>query len=218
MAQKVKKGDFVEIVYVGRESNTKTIFDLNDEEVAKKENLYNPNQKYEPSVVCVGKRDVIEGLDDALEGKEVGQKFKLVIPAKKAFGEVDRRLIQLVSLAKFKKEGMPFPGMQVNVNNMIGVVKTVSGGRVMIDFNHPLAGKEVEYEVEIKRVVTDDNEKLKSFFKMYLNMEPKLNIKNNKAEVEMDVPDNFKDQIVKSIKERVPSIKEVVFKNQPKKE
>lgn len=212
MAEKVKKGDHVEIVYVGKEKQTGNIFDLNDENAAKNEGVHNPKAKYYGLIVNVGQRDVIEGLDDDLVGKDTEKSYMVSIPAPKAFGPKDSKLIQLVSLSKFKKEQMPFPGLQVEVNGKIGVVKTVSGGRVMLDFNHPLAGREVEYDYTIKRVVTDSKEKVQSFFKMYFNANPDVDVSEGKALVHMDVPKKFADEIAKKIKERVPELKEVEFK------
>lgn len=218
MAETVKKGDHVEIVYVGKEKQTGSIFDLNDENAAKKEGVHNPKAKYGGLIVNVGKRDVIEGLDDDLVGKETGKPYKVSIPALKAFGPKDSKLIQLVSLSKFKKEQMPFPGLQVEVNGKIGVVKTVSGGRVMLDFNHPLAGREVEYDYTVKRIVDDSKEKVQSFFRMYFNANPEVDVKEGKAVVHMDVPKKFADEIAKKVKERAPELKEVEFKAPEEKE
>ncbi|MFH0798352.1 MAG: FKBP-type peptidyl-prolyl cis-trans isomerase [Candidatus Woesearchaeota archaeon] len=212
MAEKVKKGDHVELVYVGREKQTGNIFDLNDANAANKEGVHNPKAKYDGLIVSVGQKDVIEGLDDDLVGKETEKSYKVSIHAQKAFGPKDSKLIQLVSLSKFKKDQMPFPGLQVEVNGKIGVVKTVSGGRVMLDFNHPLAGREVEYDYTIKRIVADSKEKVQSFFKMYFNANPDVDVTEGKALVHMDIPKKFADEIAKKIKERVPELKEVEFK------
>ncbi len=226
MADKVKKGDHVEIVYVGKEKQTGNIFDLNDENAAKKEGVHNPKAKYSGLIVSVGQRDVIEGMDDDLVGKETDKSYKVSIQPQKAFGPKNSKLIQLVSLSKFKKDQMPFPGLQVDVNGKIGVVKTVSGGRVMLDFNHPLAGREVEYAYTIKRIVTDSKEKIQSFFKMYFNANPDVDVTEGNALVHMDIPPKFAEEMEKKIKERVPELKKVEFripeakekKTPPKKE
>ncbi len=212
MAEKVKKGDHVEIVYVGKEKQTGSIFDLNDESAAKKEGVHNPKAKYGGLIVSVGQRDVIEGLDDDLVGKDAGKSYKVSIHAQKAFGPKDSKLIQLVSLSKFKKDQMPFPGLQIEANGKMGTVKTVSGGRVMVDFNHPLAGREVEYDYTIKRIVDDSKEKIQSFFRMYFNANPDVDVAEGNALVHMDIPPKFADEIAKKIKERVPEMKKVEFR------
>ena len=107
---------------------------------------------------------------------------------------------------------MPFPGLQVDVNGKIGVVKTVSGGRVMLDFNHPLAGREVEYAYTIKRIVTDSKEKIQSFFKMYFNANPDVDVTEGNALVHMDIPPKFAEEMEKKIRERIPELKKVEFR------
>lgn len=217
----VKKGDFVRIKFVGRVKDGNAIFDLNDEEVAKKEEIYNKNHKYEPQTVCVGQQDVVKGLDEALVGKEVGKKFSVELSPDDAFGRKDARLFQLVSASKFKdNEMVPYPGMQVTINNNPGVVKTISGGRVMVDFNHPLSGRDVKYDVEVVGIVTDDVEKVKSFVDLYLGKsDANVTISDGVAKIEMEFPVQLADAVGKKIIERIPSLKKVEFgKKEEKKQ
>ena len=51
--------------------------------------------------------------------------------------------------------------MQLNIDGVVGTVKTVTGGRTLVDFNHPLSGRELVYEVQVKKVVTDTQQKVK---------------------------------------------------------
>ena len=66
----IKKGDFVELEYMGRLKETNEIFDLTNAEDAKKNNVYNDKLKYSSKVVCVGNNILVKGLDEFLEGKE----------------------------------------------------------------------------------------------------------------------------------------------------
>ena len=92
--------------------------------------------------IIVGAKWVIPGVDDALKEMNVGEKKKVEIAPEKGFGPRNPKLIKLVPLAEFKKHGQnPQPGMVINADNMKGRVLSVSGGRVKIDFNHPLAGR-----------------------------------------------------------------------------
>ena len=164
MTEKIKKGDCIQIKYVGRVKESGIVFDLNDEETAKKEQLYNPQIDYKGTIICIGEGDVIEGLDEALVGKEAGKKYTIDVGAEKAFGKRDVSLFKLVPLSKFKGENIrPMPGLQVTINNQPGLIKSVSGGRVMVDFNHPLSGKEVSYEVTIEKVVTDEKDIIEGY-------------------------------------------------------
>ena len=167
----IKQGDFVEIDYIAKIKDTEIVFDLTYEKKARELNLFNPNMKYGPVVICVGEKNLISGLDDGLIGKDIGN-FDLDIASKNAFGSKNPKLLKIIKTDMFLKEKInPFVGLQVNVDGMIGVIRSVSGGRTIVDFNHPLSGRDVAYHVEIKRIVTDDIEKTKSLitFNLFLD-------------------------------------------------
>ncbi|MBI4447879.1 peptidylprolyl isomerase [Candidatus Woesearchaeota archaeon] len=216
----IKKGDFIEISFIARIKDSNKIFDLTDAEVAKKNNIYDEKASYDPLVICVGEGDIIAGLDAALIGKEVGKTFTIALPPENAFGKKNAKLIHLVPLSKFTEQNiMPYPGLQVNINNLFGVVKTAGGGRILVDFNHPLSGKEVTYETTIKRIVSDDAEKVKGFIRAYLQL-PKVEVevKDGAAKIELsDLPKNFKEKLTEELKKRVPSLKSVEFISKAKK-
>jgi len=164
----MKVGDFVEVDYVGRIKDTGDIFDLTKEEIAKKENVYNPKVTYKPVVFIVGADFIIKGLDEALRNAKIGEKKKVDVPPAKAFGERKEELVKTIPLGKFKEQNLdPSPGVVVNIGNLRGRILSVSGGRVKVDFNHPLAGKTLEYEIEIKSLVKAQPEKVKSIVKYF---------------------------------------------------
>jgi len=68
----MEKGDFIRIDYVGRIKDTREIFDLTNEEVAKNEKIFNPDVKYKPVPIIVGEKFVIKGLDEELLKMSVG--------------------------------------------------------------------------------------------------------------------------------------------------
>jgi hypothetical protein len=109
------------------------------------------------------------------------------------------------------------PGLQVNIDGKVGVIKTVSGGRTLVDFNHPLSGKELSYEFKINKIIEDDREKIKSIIRMSLNIKDiDADIKEGKADIKIDIkqelPEQIKKVIADKIKELVPSVKEVAIK------
>ncbi|MDD4878297.1 MAG: peptidylprolyl isomerase [Candidatus Nanoarchaeia archaeon] len=210
----LKKGDFAEIVFTGRIKESGKAFDTNDKESAKKEGLFSENSRYDPIAVCIGEGDVVKGLDEALEGKEAGKEFKVEVPAEKAFGKKDAKMYKLVPASVFKGEMQPVPGMPVNFNNgMNGTVKTVSGGRILVDFNHPLAGQDLIYDCKIIKHITDDAEKLKGFLKYYLGAEPSVEVKEGKAVItaKPEVPEPIQKALIDKAKSRIPGLKEIVF-------
>lgn len=214
----VKKGDFIEITFVGRIKETGDIFDLNDVDVAKKNDLFDPKHKYEPAIVCIGHGDVVPGLDSALEGKEVGKEFKAVVSAENGFGKRDPKEVKLLSLSSFKEQDIkPYPGMPVSLNGKEGTIRNISGGRILVDFNHPLAGRNLEYTIKINKIVEDDNEKVKGFLKVTVGNDMGAYVKDNVAYVNVELPKPALKELEAKLKERMPAIKKVDVAKEPEK-
>ncbi len=212
---KLKKGDFIEIDYIGKIKDENKIFDLTNEEIAKKENIYHKDHEYKPIIICLGFNDIIKGLDEELINKDLG-KYIIEINSEKAFGKKTYDLIKLVPNSIFSKENIrPFPGLQINIEGLIGTIRSVSGGRSLIDFNHPLAGRDLIYEVEIKRIVDNLEEKLKSLLKLKIGKEVKFDIINAKAVIKTNLNQELKKLLEEEIKDKIPEIQEIEFEKQP---
>src|SRR3989338_9153149 len=154
----LKQNDFVEFTYTGSFKDG-TIFDTTDEETAKKNGLYNQDMKYGSKVCILGKGVFLKGLEQVLIGKETG-KHTIALTPEHAFGQPDSKLRQLLSTGQFRKQDInPRPGLQVNIDGVVGLVRTVSGGRTLVDFNHPFAGRDVIYDITVQKVITDTKEK-----------------------------------------------------------
>ncbi|MBU1975598.1 MAG: peptidylprolyl isomerase [Nanoarchaeota archaeon] len=214
----IKKFDYVEINYSGKTKDDNIIFDTTDEKVAKDNGLYNDQNTYKPVVICVGKRHVVKGLDDQLIGKDVG-KFTIEVKDVDAFGKKSAKLLKLMPMKLFSEQDIkPFPGLDVNVDNQYGIVKNVSGGRVIVDFNHPLSSKDITYDVEVKRIVEDVSEKVKALLEMFHMPFGSVNVTDGKVVVEtkQDIPKPFTDAVTKDIVETT-GVKDVEFKMEEKK-
>ena len=210
----LKENDFIELDYVARIKEGK-IFDLTKEDVAKENNVYNEGYKYKPVIICLGKGDILGGLDKKLIGKDIG-KYKIELKPEEGFGKKDGKLIKLVPTKEFTKQNIkPIPGMQLNLDGFIGRIISCTGGRTLVDFNNPLSGKELEYEIEIKRKVTDKKEQLQGFLDIIFK-EYKLDFKDDEAIIEVDIKEDAKKELEKEIIDRV-KIKKVTFKVNNKK-
>jgi FKBP-type peptidyl-prolyl cis-trans isomerase 2 len=211
---KVKKGDFVDLDYTGKLKDNR-IFDTNIKEVGEKENIH--KQSYDPLIVCIGEGQVVKGLDKQLEGTETEKEYNFDVPAEEAYGKKDTKMIRVVSKSLFTKQKMnPYPGMQINAENMMGIVRSVSGGRVFVDFNHPLAGKDLIFEVKVKRILKDTKEKVQSLLKILLMLDPKkyeleLESKKMKIKSEIKIPDVMLNAIKDKIVKLVPEINSIEF-------
>ncbi len=168
---KITKKTFIEIDFTGKIKENGAVFDTTIKKVALDNNL-NPNSKYEPAVICVGEGYIFKKLEDSLIGKGIGNKVKVELSAEEAFGKKDSKKIHLLPASVFLKQKIrPSIGLQVNVNNMMGIIRTVTGGRCMVDFNHPLSGKDLVYNIKINKLVVDDIKKINSVIKSELAIE-----------------------------------------------
>jgi len=156
----LKEKDFIEIEFTGKIQDGE-VFDSNISEEIKKADL---KTKAEPFAFSLGQGMFLKGVDDFLIGKEPGKTYDIKLEAKDAFGVRDTSLIRVIPLSTFKQHNLnPFPGAVFNFDGRLAKVLSVSGGRVRIDFNNLLAGKDVEYNVKVLREIKDTKEKAKAF-------------------------------------------------------
>jgi FKBP-type peptidyl-prolyl cis-trans isomerase SlyD len=104
-----------------------------------------------------GARNIIPGLENALEDKKAGDKTSVVIEPKDAYGERDLEKIQRVPLDMFPddveiKEGMQFESQSSEGAPTIVTVTAIDAGEVVVDENHPMAGIQLHFEVELVEV------------------------------------------------------------------
>ncbi len=182
----IAKGDIIKISYTAKLEDG-TVIDTTDEKTAKEFGIYRDDIRYGDVYVIVGEGNVVKGFDEDLEGKEVGYKGEVVVPPEKAFGEYDPEKVDTISIARIKEK--PRVGDQVRVGDRIGVVKRIIGRRAIVDFNHPLAGKTITFEYEIKEKVEDPAGKVKAIFMIYTGREVEAKVEGKKVTVE--VPRDF---------------------------
>ena len=148
---KIKEKDFIEINFIARTEDGK-VFDTTFKEEAKKANL--PDLEYKPAKICIGQGFLLKGLDKRLIGKEVGKEYEIKLEPDEAFGKRIPELVKIIPLKVFqKKEVNPYPGLSIAIDNSVATVRAVSGGRVITDFNHPLAGKRIIYKIIINKKI-----------------------------------------------------------------
>lgn len=214
---KINKNDFVEIHYTGKIKLLNKVFDTSDEEVAKSNQIHSKNMKYGPVVICIGEHNVIKGLDSKLENRETGKTYEIEISAEEGFGKKDPKLMKIVSISLFKKQNMqPYPGLQINADGMIATVRSVNGGRINLDFNHPLAGRDLVYTINVIKKVEDVHEKVKSLIQFNLLL-PEYNFKTEiienvlKITSKIKIPPSLQQRFEGKVKTLIPSIVKIEF-------
>ncbi len=186
----MQKNDFVRIEYSGRIKETGQEFDKGNVPIA------------------VGAGFVIKGIDEALINMNVNEKKTIEIPPEKAFGVRDQKFIKLVPLSEFKKnDTMPYPGMIISADGIQGRVLSVNSGRVRVDFNHPLAGKTLIYDIEVKEKIEDVQEKAKALVEFFARVpKEKIDVKVSEKELEITVPPMVSPLMKKKIADFARSI------------
>lgn len=112
-----------------------------------------------------GHGNIIPGLEEEIEGMAVGQSKKTTIAAKNGYGETNPAEIKDVSKEEFPDEIPMEPGVDLEMNDedghvVHGTILEVGKDTVKMDFNHPLAGKELNFEIKIVTIRDATSEEL----------------------------------------------------------
>ncbi|MGM0590172.1 MAG: FKBP-type peptidyl-prolyl cis-trans isomerase [Halobacteriota archaeon] len=190
----IQDGDFVRLDYTVRTTGEDgTVVDTTRKDVAEEAGIDDEDYDFSPRTVVVGAGHVFPGVDEDLIGKEPGDSGTVTIPTDQAFGEFDPDDVRTISVEKIDEDDR-YPGAQVTIGGEQGHVETVIGGRARVDFNHPLAGEELEYEYEIVGLVEDRTERAQGLLQMYLQSAPEVWIQTDEVEEETVVEPDEEDE------------------------
>ena len=140
--QQVKSGDTVKVHYHGRLSDGTT---------------FDSSEGREPLEFEVGSGNVIKGFDDGVTGMTVGEKKTINIPVNDAYGPKDESMVVEFPITNFPDDMKPEIGMQLNMTNGSGqvipvVITNIAEESVMLDANHPLAGEDLIFDLELVEI------------------------------------------------------------------
>ncbi len=187
-----EKDDFILIEYSVRVKETGNLIDTSNEELAKKENIYDPDKVYGPTLIVIGKGWINPVVEEELKKMNVGEERTIEVPPEKAFGERDPSKVRVFRVSEFRKRGIDVKvGEVLDFGGVQGVVKSISGGRVVVDFNHPLAGKTLVYTVKVVAKLEDIIDKIRALATRHLGIKGEdLSIEFNSGskEVLIDIP------------------------------
>jgi len=109
-----------------------------------------------PLAYMQGKGNIIPGLEVEMEGRNAGDKFKVNISAENAYGKRNPELLHVVDRSVFQGEEEIIIGLRVNVQtsngDSIAVVSAFDDKTITLDLNHPLADKDLTFDVEVVEV------------------------------------------------------------------
>lgn len=122
-------------------------------------NIIDSSKEREPMEIQVGSRQVIPGFEKTIKGMKVGEKKSFEVSPEEGYGLEDPKAIQEVSRDKLPPDIKPEPGMTLYARDKNGrpmsvKIMEVKKDVVVMNFNHPLAGKTLKFEVEIIEILS----------------------------------------------------------------
>ena len=120
--------------------------------------VFDTSRDKEPLTVPLGLKRVIPGFEAALKGMEAGETKKVTIPPAGAYGAYREELVTEVPRGQFKEDLVLKPGQFLQLTNPMGIVtkvrvKDLHDEKVVLDANHPLAGKTLVFEIEVLEIL-----------------------------------------------------------------
>ncbi len=139
MKEQAKKGDKVKVHYHGRLTDGTT---------------FDSSEGREPLEFEVGSGMVIKGFDEGVSGMSVGDKKTVAIPSHEAYGPRQEEMVMEFPRSNFPPDIEPEVGMALQMHGENGqelpvVIVEVTPDTVMLDANHPLAGQELVFDIEL---------------------------------------------------------------------
>ncbi|MEK6840590.1 MAG: FKBP-type peptidyl-prolyl cis-trans isomerase [Nanoarchaeota archaeon] len=204
----LNRKDFIEIEFTGKVKGGE-VFDSNTREnLEKMHEGHNHPIEAKPFIFCLGEHMFLDAVDEFFIGKpDKPETYEIELKPEQAFGKRDPALVKMIPLRVFKEHGTnPVPGTMLNFDGRIGKSLTVSGGRVMIDFNNPLAGKTVIYNIAVKRKIADINEKISAVNEFLFKRDFKFTVDGKKLLIKIEKKEKDMKKIMEMFTEKFKEI------------
>jgi peptidylprolyl isomerase len=188
----VKPGDFLLVNFTLKVKESGETVDTTYDAVAKDAHIHRQDSTYGPRFIILGEGWLPKGLEDSLVGVDTGKATTVELAPDKGFGNRDPSKMRLVPLRRFRDKGIdPVPGAQIEFDGRPAVVRAVGAGRVQVDYNHPLAGRTLIYNVSVEKVLEDENEKILNIISKRIPEvdKTKFALDRNASDVTIDVPE-----------------------------
>jgi len=186
----LQKGDFILIEYTAKVKETNEVFDTTNEETAKKEHLHKEGEIYEPKLIVIGEGWMLKTLDETFPTMKLNKATTVEISPEKAFGAREPEKVKRVPLKQLLAKGInPAIGMRIEYGGKNASIRSIGAGRVLLDFNLPLAGKTLVYDVTVQKKLAAKEDKMTALIHRRIPIAEaakfKLTIEENILTVEM---------------------------------
>ncbi len=188
----MENGDIIKLQFDSFTDDGKLV-ETTDEKKAKDAGIYDEHTVYKPMVTIIGSGRLLKGLEEDLKKANIGEEKEVILPPEQAFGVRDTNNIKVMSMREFeRKEIEPEVGKIVKIGDKYGRIVTVTPGRVVVDFNHPLAGKSIKYTYKILEKIENEEDKIRAIIEINFPKDvEKFKIENGE-EIIITVPDTAK--------------------------
>jgi peptidylprolyl isomerase len=190
----LENGSLVLVDVTGKIKDTGQIIDTTRKEDAEKAGNADPTRIYEPRLIAVGEGWVLKGLDEALQKADPNQTLDVELTPDKAYGIRDPNKVSRIPLRKFGDKASELEvGGEVDVDNRVGIVRSLESGRVIVDFNHKYAGKTLEYNLQVKEKLESRDAQIEALIHRRLPVEKgKIKFESvGEEEVKILVPSDY---------------------------
>lgn len=190
--EKLAKGDLAYLdfdLFIVRPDDEE-LYDTTREESAKDNDIFDEKKVYEEVPFIVGEKRFLPGLDEALEGAEIGKDLSVTVTPDKGAGDRDPKLVEVRSMREFSRmEIVPEVGKEIIINNKAATIAAVFAGRVRVDFNRPLAGYDTRYDYKVIKKAKDREEKIRGIIDMDYGSSDEFRLTIDGDTVEILLPD-----------------------------
>ena len=185
----LQKKDFVEIDFTGSVKDGEVFDSTIKEDLEKLHEGHDHPIEAKPFVFCLGEGMFLKSIDDFLIGKEIGNVYEIELAPENTFGKRNQELVQMIPLKIFREKNVnPVQGAALNFDGRIGKILSVSGGRIMVDFNHFLSGKTLNYKMIVHRKIDNLDEKINALNDFFFRKNFKYEIQGEKLVIEVEKP------------------------------
>lgn len=213
------KGDLLKLEFTGTLAASGRVFETTSADIAKASEIYDEKHHYKPRLVFYQSNDMIKGIEKELPSMNLNEEKEISIGPEDAFGKHNPELMRTLPKKEFEKRGYePIVGMTIDVNGALGVVRAVSGGRVVVDFNHPIAGMDVKYKIKVLQIIKGAQEKVVAIVDELGLKDCSCSAKSDVLEIELKSAENNEDFVRKKsillgmLQSKMPEFKSIVVK------
>jgi len=220
---KIPEGSFVLVDYSVEDAETEELIDTTMEDVAR-EKKFSGRDQFFPMLVIIGEKRLLPSIEEAIAEMDEGETKTIILKPEEAYGPYDESKVVTFSLERIRRalgSNEIRPGTVINIENKRGVIRSISGGRVKVDFNHPLAGKTLRARIKLSKFLKSEEEKIKALASDIFDVDPsKFEVSLKGSTVMIELPrlayskrDSFirKVRLLSAIMKYMPEVEKAKF-------